>query len=397
MEKRRQFVPNLVQCTYAIMKAHDSTGRPLTKWEIEGLYPSVSVIVLNYREPETTSECLSAIASLRYPGHVEVLVVDNGSGDASVQRLRAAAESSAIPIKILANEQNLGFTGGILTALPDATGDLICLLNNDAPFHPDCLARLVNSFRGRTDLGAVWPFDAPLAWHKDLRVPDTAQLAHMRNGTHSLIGSNIWLPLMSNYTECFTPSGVCLLFHRGEDIPFPAEYFAYYEDVYFGWRLQLRGLKAERVLEAVVYHEGSLTGRFEPELRNTLAFHADKNRLANLIIFFAIPTLIRILPLLLLDEAKKLTLVFTALLTGSDGILKLRNHIRVRMWLLRHANWIRSRRRQIQAERRVRDREILQLMSGRITMVHTLGGRFLNFVSLTYCRITGLCTVEFRK
>ena len=379
------------------MEQHQYVGRPLGRWELDGFYPSVSVIVLNYREPEITSECLRSIISLRYGGKIEVIVLDNGSGDGSFERLRVEAGKSPLPVRVLATDQNLGFTGGVLTAWPHATGELICLLNNDATFHPDCLARLVDGFRRRADLGAVWPFDAPHTWSEGLQVPDPAKVALMRNGTHSVVGGNIWLPLMSDYKECFTPSGVCLLLQRSTDVPFPGEYFAYYEDVYFGWRLRLRGLKAERVLEAIIYHEGSRTGRLDLGLRQALGFHAEKNRLANLILFYAGSTLLRILPLLLLDEAKKLVMVIASITPGRSGAAKLARHIQARLWLLRHAAWIRSRRKQVQAERRVTDHEILQLMSGRLTMLENTGGRFVNFLSLSYCRLARLQTVEFRR
>jgi len=371
-------------------------SRPPAQWELEGIYPSVAVIVLNYRETETTAACLRSINSLRYPGEVEVVIVENGSGDGSIDRLRAEADKSTTPARVVATETNLGFTGGVMKGSREATGDLICLLNNDATFHPDCLTRLVDGFRCRRDLGAVWPFDAPQNWSEMLQVPSPDNVARMRNGTHSLVGNNIWLPLMSDYKECFTPSGVCLLFPRTDDLLFPAEYFAYYEDVYFGWRLQLRGLKAERVPDAVIYHQGSRTGRFDPELRRGLAVHAEKNRLANLIIFYSVWTFIRIVPLLFLDETQKLIRILAAIMTGRDGVAKLKTYVLARLWVLQHANWLRVTRKRIQAERCVPDHRIVQLMSGCLTMVNNFGGRFSNLLALGYCRIAGLRTVEFR-
>lgn len=372
-------------------------GRQLAQWELEGRYPSVAVIVLNYRESEMTAACLRSINALRYTGEVEAIIVENGSGDGSLDRLRAEADKSIIPTHVVATETNLGFTGGVLKGCREAAGvDLICLLNNDATFHPDCLMRLVDAFRCRRDLGAVWPFDAPHSWSAKLEVPDPGKVALMQNGTHSLVGNNIWLPLMSDYRECFTGSGVCVLLPYTDDPLFPAEYFAYYEDVYFGWRLQLRGLKPERVPEAVIYHEGSVTGRSEPELRRALAVHVEKNRLANIIIFYGASSLIRIAPLLLLDEIQKLIRILAAIMTGREGMMKLKTYVLSRLWVIQHANWLRATRKRIQAERRVPDHEIIPLMSGRLTMVNNLAGRFINSLALGYCRIARLHTIEFR-
>jgi len=99
---------------------------------------------------------------------------------------------------------------------------------------------------------------------------------------------------------------------------------------------------------------------------------------------------------LLIDEAKKIILIAAAIIGGRDGLAKLKTYIQARLWVLRHATWLRLTRTRIQAERRVTDGEILQLMSGRLTMVNNAGGRFINFLALSYCRAAGLCTVEFR-
>jgi len=327
---------------------------------------------------------------------VDVIVVENGSGDGSREKLTAAIAGLPISARLLAQDRNRGFAGGVLAVWPEATGDLVCLLNNDATLHPDCLTRLVDGLRGRTDLGAVWPFEAPPAWREKLQLPEPAHVAAMRNGTSSVIGTNIWLPLLADYRQCFTASGVCLLFPRAEvDIPFPAEYFAYYEDIYLGWRLRLRGLGAERVPEAVIYHVGSGTSREQPELRGVLAFHAEKNRLANLTIFYAAPTLVRILPLLALDEMKKLVVALVRLLTGRGGFDYLMTYARARLWLVRRIKWILGTRRRMQAERRVNDRDIVRLLSGRLSMQKGVGATILNRFSLGYCRAVGLRTVEF--
>src|SRR5439155_8495718 len=72
----------------------------------------------------------------------EILVVDNGSTDGSVQFL-----SENFPrVKALALERNLGFGGGSNAGFQAAANDIVVLLNNDMRVEPDFLAPLVAGF-----------------------------------------------------------------------------------------------------------------------------------------------------------------------------------------------------------------------------------------------------------
>jgi GT2 family glycosyltransferase len=236
-----------------------------------------------------------------------------------------------------------------------------------------------------------------MAWRDGLRVPDPAAVAALRNGTSSVTGTNIWLPLLADYRQCFTASGVCLVLRRADvRRPFPDEYFAYYEDVYLGWRLRLLGLGSERVPEAVVYHEGSSVARDRGALRPVLARHAEKNRLTNLLLFYERRTLLALVPLLLLDEGKRLirAVGHLARFWRRDALALVTSQLRARWWVARHLRWIAAQRRVIQAERVTPDRAILPLLSGRLTPAPGVAARLLNALSLGYCRLIGLPVLE---
>src|SRR6185295_1055494 len=184
--------------------SRESTRRTLADWELTGSFPSLSVIVLNYRSEDVTVLCLQSVSASNYEGSIDIVLVDNGSTPQSLAKFKGLAASLACNVKLIASEENLGFAGGVLAAWPHANGDLVCLLNNDALVHPECFRNLVEGFRGRNQVGAVWPYDAPPAWHENLKTPCDSELAVLRNGTHSIIGSNIWLPLLKDYRQCFT-------------------------------------------------------------------------------------------------------------------------------------------------------------------------------------------------
>lgn len=105
---------------------------------------SVSVVIVNWRAP---AETLAAVDSLQTQTLAprRIYVVDNGSGDDSMERMQAALSGDP-RVVLLANEQNLGFGGGCNRALREAVddgSDFIWLLNNDARPDPDCLAALI--------------------------------------------------------------------------------------------------------------------------------------------------------------------------------------------------------------------------------------------------------------
>ena len=107
----------------------------------------LSLVVLNYKTASDTLECLKSLKQANVPPQfkVETIVVDNGSGDDSVELISVAFPE----IKLIQTGKNLGFAGGnnvgIKQALVDAP-TFIMLLNSDTivqkSFYRD-LARMV--------------------------------------------------------------------------------------------------------------------------------------------------------------------------------------------------------------------------------------------------------------
>jgi len=363
--------------------------RTLASWEKSGAYPCVSFVVVNYRNAPATIACLESIRQQRYNGGIHTVLVENGSGDESASTLRDYL-AGRNDVDFVANPTNLGFTGGVLSGIGKVQGELVCLLNNDSLLSSDTTQRLVDRLRGRADLGAVWPLD---------REPGKGHAEPMPkgNGTTNVLGGIYWVPVLRDMTECFSGSGVCLLFPKGILDPiFPEEYFAYYEDVFFGWHLRLMGLGTERVPEAVLIHEGSSTSRREPKLRSCLTVHAEKNRLCNLLILYETRTLLRLMPLLFLDEAKKVLLTIVYLLTGRNGFRYAALNLQSRIWILRHAGWVWRWRRQVQSERKVSDEKVMELMSASLYFNSGRLGEVVNALSRRWCFWMGLNTVEGR-
>ena len=88
-----------------------------------------SIVILTYNELECTRECLESIARNTPEPH-EIILVDNGSSDATLPYLRELCAGDG-RYRLLENGENLGFAAGCNLGMRQARGGRILLLNND--------------------------------------------------------------------------------------------------------------------------------------------------------------------------------------------------------------------------------------------------------------------------
>ncbi len=114
--------------------------------------PLVSILVLTRNGRHHLERMLPALAASTYRAF-EVVVVDNGSDDGSVELLRSY--DGGFPLKLVENRENASFSVGNNQALAEAAGELVLLLNNDIyPATPGWLGRMVDTLEER-DAAAV--------------------------------------------------------------------------------------------------------------------------------------------------------------------------------------------------------------------------------------------------
>ena len=128
------------------------------------LSPRLAVIVLNFRTPEVTIACLKTLAAeaVANPG-LEVIVVDNASGDDSVPRIRAAIAENGWTggwLDFREQDRNLGFAGGNNLILRERMAaenppDYLLLLNSDTLVRPGCLAYCMKVMEEDPKIGAL--------------------------------------------------------------------------------------------------------------------------------------------------------------------------------------------------------------------------------------------------
>ena len=117
----------------------------------------LSVVVLAYGAADLTLTCLESLLGRGevYPA-LEVIVVDNGSTEAELSRLRASAQADP-RIKLIENGENLGFARGNNVGIAAASGEYVLLLNNDTYVPPGALSAMVRHLERRPDIGIIGP------------------------------------------------------------------------------------------------------------------------------------------------------------------------------------------------------------------------------------------------
>lgn len=217
-------------------------------------YPTIGVISLNWNGFAWTEQMLASLLKNDYPGHVEILIVDNGSREPEGEKLKARFGDA---ITLLQHEKNEGFTGGNNLAIaqllqnPDIAA--IVLLNNDTVPDPHFLTELVDTWRAT---GA----ELVAATMHQLDNPN-----EIDNLGITLTAGCLPFNRKNDQTPLFCPSGGCVLYSRRfietllqkDGYFFDPRFFAYAEDLDVGFRARQYGFKITIAADAIVLHKGS--------------------------------------------------------------------------------------------------------------------------------------------
>jgi len=213
--------------------------------------PLVSVVIPNWNGRQWLPQCLDALARQQL-APAEVIVIDNGSDDGSVQYLLEAHPS----VSVVELATNTGFAHAANRGLEAAGGELVALVNTDVVLAPDWLDRMSRALLADPIAGAVACKMLSLA---DPTVIYDAGDILRRDGACEQRGRFMrddgrWdLP-----GEVFGACAGAALYRRSAVLElggFDERYFAYLEDVDLALRLRLAGWRC-RYEPAVALHAG---------------------------------------------------------------------------------------------------------------------------------------------
>ena len=303
----------------------------------------VSVIVVNFNGMPYVQPCLHSVLNQNF-ANFEVILVDNKSSDKSLDYVRQHFPG----VIIVANEKNLGYSGGINSGVAHAKGKYLAPLNVDTEVEQNWLAAMVEVIDSNPDAGAVTP--------NSLLYRDRSKVGVQGLNIHITgLGfvRRLNTPISDSPKEPFEVNGVsgCSYLIRREILErmggLNEDNFLYYDDVDLSWMVNLMGYRIYCVPRSVVYHE------YELKMSPQKMFWLEYGRWNALLCYLKPLTLIVLLPALVFTEE---SIIGYCLIRGPRYIWA-----KLRSWFFvaRNLGQVMRRRKQVQKLRRLSDLQLL--------------------------------------
>ncbi|VVB88177.1 Glycosyltransferase AglI [uncultured archaeon] len=217
--------------------------------------PPASIVILNYNGKELLRDCFSSLQNLDYPEElIEIILVDNGSSDGSIEYI----EQYFPGIKIIKKTENLGFAKGCNIGATFSKSSYIVFLNNDMRVDENWLKELILPLMEDKSIGIT--SSKILNW--DGSKIDYAGAVLSFNGHGYKRGENQEPDKYNTPEYCLIPSGGSMAISKKLFLKlggFDEDYFAYFEDIDLGWRSWIFGYSVLFVPGSIVYHKKSQT------------------------------------------------------------------------------------------------------------------------------------------
>jgi len=261
--------------------------------------PKISIIIVNYNGKKYLKDCLSSIMENGKSISYEIIVVDNGSKDGSVDYINGLTKLriNGLTIKKILNKENLGFAGGNNVGVREALGEYVLLLNNDTRVEKNFLRNFVKAFDEIPNLGCVQP---KIVLMKDSNIIDScgSYLTDTSFLYHYGYDKNQSSETYNRPFPIFSVKGVAILTKKEiiEKIGlFDDDFWCYYEETDFCNRLWLAGYECWYYPKAKIYHAagGTTLAYFD---NSYIQFQNFKNKLLSFIKNFEVLTLMRFIP-----------------------------------------------------------------------------------------------------
>jgi len=237
-------------------------------------FPLVSIITVNYNQPEITCDLLESLTRITYPS-IEIIVVDNASPSKNPDIILEKYPY----ITLIKSNHNLGFAGGNNLGILVAKGKHALLINNDTEVDPGFLEPLIAKLENNPEIGVVSPKI------RYFFTPDTIQYAGftpinpitIRNngiGFNEIDHGQYDSDAQTNYAfgaAMVIPMKVMKEVGLMADI-----FFLYYEEMDWMQRIKDAKYKIFYVHNSLVFHKDSITTGTMSPLK---IFYLNRNRL----------------------------------------------------------------------------------------------------------------------
>lgn len=311
--------------------------------KIEEQQPLVSIIVLNFNAGDLLITCVESLLDTNYNNY-EIIIVDNASTDGSHKKCKERFDK----IRLIENNENLGYCEGNNVGIRMAKGEFVVILNPDTIVDPNWLSELIAAFYQYGD-GIYQPKFLTTTDHSVLM--STGNMIQLFGFGYSRGKEEKDSGQFENHEIIGYASGTCLFTSMkimkslGMFDPF---LFAYHDDLDLCWRAALQGISSHYIPKSIIYHppEG-FSFKWSPFKYYLL----ERNRQYCLLTHYSRSTFYKILPALILVD---IAIFFFYL---SRGMLK--QKIQASLTIMKNWYRIKEKYNQIQKERKMDDKILI--------------------------------------
>lgn len=308
--------------------------------QIENQKPLVSVIIVNWNGEKWLKKCLDSLLAQTYR-NIEVIFVDNASIDDSLVYVKEHYQE----VLCIENGKNLGFATANNQGIERATGKYILLLNTDAWVENNFLERVIDEY-SRRSCDVIAPLEARYDGVLQEEYAMTIDPFGHGFGVHN------------SKREPFYLSGACLFFSKAlyeETGGLDGDFFMYFEETDWFWRLHLLKKDIFQMNDFCVYHAGA--GSTGSGIKYKSFLWRNQNTLQMLLKNYAWYNLLWVLPIYFIQNIFEI-LAFLIFLKPRIAW----SYIEGWWFNLRNLKRTLKKRRRIQQNRIVGDWEIMKKM-----------------------------------
>ncbi len=315
------------------------------------------IILLIWNGRKYLPKLFESLAKINYPpDKFKILVLDSASTDGSLEYLERLVQGPLASLrknlKLIRLASNLGFAAGNNLGMQYALNHqakYVYLLNQDTKVEPNFLLEAVKKAESEPKIGIV----QSLLMH----FKEENEIQSLGNQLHYLgygwSGGN-WLDKKSprvgqEVGKMVYASGAAVLYKASllKKIGlFDENYFSYHEDSDICLRAKLQGYQVVLAPKSIVYHDYN----FSPDKNKLRYFWNEKNRLYLIFKFYALRTLILLLPIIFMMDVGQF--IFAA----KKGYLW--QWLKSRFWFIPNFYKLLKARRQVQSARKMGDKEL---------------------------------------
>jgi GT2 family glycosyltransferase len=247
------------------------------------MIPYYSLIVLAYNNWKFTNQCLSTLLESLDEAHiekgVEIIVVDNGSNQATKQQMSRFGKkhkNHKAKLQFVMLKENLGYPSGMNIGFEHSKGEIIAVLNNDLLFPKNWLNPLVQLLELQPKIGFAAPFMSYAAG-------SIQHVAKTFDTFEEMEQFSAYFTNLNKHQVVYVDKiiGACLVFRRNLLVTIGGNDFWYgignFDDVDWCLRARIAGYTIAVVGESFVHHIGHASFLQEPvQFNSSLQINQDK-------------------------------------------------------------------------------------------------------------------------